>query len=75
MNGIGLDSGALRVSDVATRYGITRQRVAKLSREGKLGYVTTPLGRVYLQDEVERLARERARRARSDRRVKAPAGV
>jgi excisionase family DNA binding protein len=44
---------------VATRLGISPERVRQLTIAGRLPYTETPLGRLYLNSDVQALAHER----------------
>lgn len=52
---------------VAARYGCSPKHVAHLARTGVLDSLDTPLGRLFLVEDVERLAQERAGMARDGR--------
>jgi len=44
----------------AERIGVSHETVRRYGNAGKLGYIITPIGRVYQTADVERIARERA---------------
>lgn len=44
---------------VATRLNLTGERISQLARAGRLDFVWTPVGRLYLRESVERLRAER----------------
>ena len=52
----------LRTSQVAKRLDLTPSRIAQLRDDGELPAERTALGFLYRLEDVERLARERARR-------------
>jgi hypothetical protein len=52
-------SALLTGSQVATELGLTSRRVAQLAAAGRIKYTSTPLGRLYAREHVDRLARER----------------
>jgi excisionase family DNA binding protein len=57
-----LQGSMLSPSQVARLLGVSSQRVIQLANEGKLPCERTPLGRLFDRVDVERLARERAKR-------------
>ncbi len=58
----------LRPSEVARRLGVSEALVRLFLRQGRLGMIETPLGRLVPEAEVERLAQERAGQPRRGRR-------
>jgi excisionase family DNA binding protein len=55
----------LTTGDVAKRLGLVPATVRLLARAGRLPHIATPSGtRLYRVEDVERLARERARSGR-----------
>jgi excisionase family DNA binding protein len=55
-------TGYQTIRDVSLRFGVSTQYVHKLIKEGRLGYLQTPLGRLIPVEEVERLQKERETR-------------
>jgi len=49
-------------SEASRALGVSSTYVRKLMREGRLGHIQTPLGKLIPKVEVERLVRERAER-------------
>ena len=62
----------LIISEVARLLGISVRRVRQLVAEGELPAESTPLGRLFTPEDVERLAAARRNRARADRKIKTP---
>lgn len=52
----------LSTSQAARALGLSSQRVDQLAREGLLPYKSTPLGRLFACEDVERLAEERRKK-------------
>lgn len=52
----------LTAKQVQKMLDVCQSRVYQLASEGRLGYIETPLGRLYRREDVERLARWRAER-------------
>lgn len=53
----------LSPTKAAQRLDLSYRRVVQLANEGALAVVRTPIGRLFLAADVERLARERAQRS------------
>jgi hypothetical protein len=49
----------MRAGEVGRALGVTRERVRQLTLAGHLLAVDTPLGRLYVREDVERLAKRR----------------
>lgn len=58
------DPVSLTTKQAAYLLGVSSARTIQLAREGRLAHYWTPHGRLYPRREVERLAAERAARAR-----------
>ena len=54
--------GYQTVREVSLEFGVTTQYVNKLIKEGRLGFMQTPLGRLIPDEEVDRLRQEREAR-------------
>jgi excisionase family DNA binding protein len=52
---------SLTTSEAARRLGLSGQHTIRLARSGQLPHVRTPLGRLYDEYAVARLAQERRR--------------
>jgi excisionase family DNA binding protein len=46
--------------EAALQLGISTERLRQLARAGRIDYLETPLGRLFLRDDVERLRNQRA---------------
>jgi hypothetical protein len=53
------DERVLSTAQAARILDVTPGRVLQLARAGRLQFTWTPLGRLFVQADVERLARER----------------
>ena len=62
----------LTLRAVANRLNVTTIHVARLTRNGTMPCVETPLGRLYFVEDVDEFADEQRRRARRDGRVRVP---
>lgn len=59
-------SEGLTISQAAKRIGLSTQRVHQLAAEGKIRFKLTPLGRLFSEEDVESLRRDReARKAKT----------
>lgn len=58
----------LSSGQAARRLGISHTHIAELARAGKVAFTPTPLGRLFDPAEIERLAEERAAKARAGAR-------
>ena len=52
----------LTAKQVQKMLDVSVTRVHQYAADGRLGYIVTPLGRLYRREDVERLARWRAER-------------
>ena len=59
-----MQTSLLTRGQVATRLGISPERVRQLTITGRLDCTVTPLGRLYRDSDVQALADERAARTR-----------
>ena len=50
----------LRTAAVARRLGVSRQSVRWLAAVGRLGYIPSPFGHLYLEEHIQRYLRKRA---------------
>lgn len=50
---------SLTRAEAARHVGIAPETISKLARSGRLAYISTPLGRVYKVEDIERLRIER----------------
>jgi excisionase family DNA binding protein len=57
-----MHTSSLTRGQVATRLGISPERVRQLTIDGRLPCTQTPLGRLYKQSDVQALAHEREAR-------------
>lgn len=52
---------SMTTSQAARYLGLSRQHTIRLARLGRLPHIETPLGRLFLRADVERLAEDRRR--------------
>ena len=55
--------GYLAIPEAAQRLGVTDQRVRQLLKADRLDHLVTPIGRLVVATDVERLAAKRAARS------------
>lgn len=59
----------LAAGDVAKLLRVSYQYIDRLAESGKLPYQQTSSGRIFLEEDVLAFMQERARKAKSDKRV------
>jgi DNA-binding transcriptional MerR regulator len=57
--------GYISAGAVAELFGVSRVRVHHLSEKGRLPFLKTPIGRLYPRKEIEALAEQREKEART----------
>lgn len=58
------------MGDVIETLGVSRQRIVEFIRQGKLHPTHTSAGKIFTENEVMALKRDRAKKAKSDSRIK-----
>ena len=67
--------GVLSLGQAATLIGVSWQRIDQLCRTGELPYILTPIGRIFRQEDLDELKRQRAeRKARRRHKTTSSAG-